>query len=360
MTRLITGMALAGAALLPVAAQAGDLETDFDRAFGNAARAPREVAVVRPPAAQVPVVQSPTPRPQVQAFALPQQMARSYSSPLEARIAALANQDHGRIGVAAIDLSSGRNLSVLGDQPFPLASTSKIAIAATFLAVVDAGRWRLSDQYPLMIPVPSRKYSSAVAPVRRGTMMSAQSLIELSLTRSDNHATDALLAAVGGPDAVTRWVRSTGVAGFRLDRDIATLVRDDGEFNPATSIDPRDSATPVAMTRLLAGLYGGQWLSPASRGVLIGAMERCETGRYRLRAQLPDNAWIAHKTGTLSNTASDVGIIRTPDGRAFAVAVSVTGQASRAERDARIAELGRSIYDGYLADGSSARSAAAR
>jgi beta-lactamase class A len=353
--RFIAALTLAGAALLPVAAQAGDLETDFDRAFGNAVRTPREVAVARPPVTQAPVV-----RPQVQAFALPQLIARSYSSPLEARIAGLINQDRGRIGVAAIDLSSGRSLAVLGDQPFPLASTSKIAIAATFLAGVDAGRWRLSDQYPLMIPVPSRKYSSAVAPVRRGTMLSAQSLIELSLTRSDNHATDALLAAVGGPEAVTRWVRSTGVSGFRLDRDIATLVRDDGEINPATAIDPRDSASPVAMTRLLAGLYGGEWLTPASRGVLIGAMERCETGRYRLRAQLPDNAWIAHKTGTLSNTASDVGIIRTPDGRAFAVAVYVTGQGSRAERDARIAELGRTIYDGYLAEGSSNRRAASR
>ena len=77
----------------------------------------------------------------------------------------------GRIGVAAYDLKSGRSIAVLGDQPFPMASTSKVAIAATFLEMVDAGRVRLSDMYPMMVPVPSRKFSSSVAPVRAGRLL---------------------------------------------------------------------------------------------------------------------------------------------------------------------------------------------
>lgn len=344
---LFASLALAGSVFAPVAAQANDLEADFDRAFGTSMRAPREVA---PP----PPERTPTPT-----FAIPQVQPRGYASSLEAMVARVAPQDQGRIGVAAMDLATGRTISVLGEQPFPLASTSKIAIVAAFLQGVDDGRWRLTDQFPLMVPQPSRRFSSATAPVRPGTMMSAQSLIELTITRSDNQATDALLAAVGGPAAVNRWMRQVGISNFRIDRDIATLVRDDGEVNPAVAIDPRDSASPLAMTRLLAGLYRGEFLSASSRSILLGAMERCETGRYRLRAQLPSGTWVAHKTGTLSNTASDVGIIRTPDGRAFAVAVYVTGQGSRANRDARIAEIGRTIYDGYLAEPASTRRAAA-
>ena len=50
--------------------------------------------------------------------------------------------------------------------------------------------------------------------------------------------------------------------------------------------------------------------------VLLSAMERCVTGRRRLRGQLPEDARVLHKTGTLNNTSSDVGIIHTPDGRA--------------------------------------------
>jgi beta-lactamase class A len=272
----------------------------------------------------------------------------------------LASPDLGRIGVAAIDFSTGQTISVLGDQPFPMASTSKIAIVATFLDGVDSGRFRLSDQYPLLVPVPSKKYSTLVAPVRQGQSLSAQSLIELTIARSDNQATDALLAAVGGPAAVNRWMRNAGIADFRLDRDIATLVRDDGAVNPATTIDLRDSATPLAMTRLLAALYRGELLSPSSRNVLIGAMERCVTGKRRIPGQLPAEAWVAHKTGTLSNTSSDVGLVRTPDGRTFAVAVYVTGQGGKTNRDAKIAAITRALYDGYRAEGSSFRRTAQR
>jgi beta-lactamase class A len=285
---------------------------------------------------------------------------RAYPTPLDARVASLASGEQGRIGVAALDLGTGRSVSVLGNQPFPMASTSKVAIVATFLDGVDQGRFRLTDQYPLMIPVPSRKFDGPVAPVRAGSMLSAENLIELALTRSDNHATDALLAVVGGPQAVNRWLRRAGLSELHIDRDIATLVRDDGAVDPARTVDTRDSATPLGMVRLLSGLYRGEWLSASSRAVLFGAMERCRTGAHRIRALLPEDARIAHKTGTLYNTSSDVGIFHMPDGRAIAVAIYVTGQGGKPNRDARIAEIARALYDGYGADSGGLRYATAR
>lgn len=340
-TRVIGTLALAGSLIAPAAARADSLETAFDRTFGTELRAPRAVPST------------------TQAW-VPAPSTSNYGDSFEARLASYADAGQGRIGVAAVDLGSGRAVSVLGDQPFPMASTSKIAIVATFLDGVDRGRWSLNDQYPLMVPVPSARFSSAVAPVRRSTSMSARGLIELAITRSDNQATDALLAAVGGPAAVNRWMRTSGLGGLRLDRDIATLVRDDGEFNPAQTIDVRDSATPMAMVQLLAGLYEGRWLTPESRAVLIGAMERCVTGKNRMRALLPEDARVAHKTGTLANTASDVGIIHTPDGRAIAVAIYVTGQGNKANRAARIASIARLVYDGYQTESSSLRRSASR
>ena len=333
MKRLLTALALAGAAAVPSQVLAGDLEQAFDRAFGAAPAAPH----LKAPAA------------------LPK-----YSSPLEGRLASVASAAQGRIGVAAVDLATGQGVSVLGDQPFPLASTSKIAIVATFLEGVDQGRYHLSDRFPLMVPVPSRKFSGPVAPVRPGAVLSAEELINLAITRSDNHATDALLAAIGGPQTVDRWLRRAGVVGMRIDRDITTLVRDDGAVNPATTIDPRDSTTPQAMTVLLAGLYQGRWLSQSSRDVLLGAMSHCQTGLHRMRAALPDEALIGHKTGTLANTSSDVGIIRTPDGRTLALAIYVTGQGSKPGRESRIVQITRAVYDGYQSGGQAGEDIASR
>lgn len=342
-SRIVAALAAASALALPGAARADNFESEFDKLFGKDLRAPREVtSPVRP-------------------FVAPARPATTvYGGGLEATVASLANAAQGRIGVAAMDLGTGRTVAVLGDQPFPMASTSKIAIAATYLDLVDQGKLKLSDRFPLMHPRPSARFSTPVAPVRPGAMLSAQGLIELSITRSDNPATDALLAAVGGPAAVNRWLRKAGLSGMRLDRDIATLVRDDGEFNPATTVDSRDSATPLAMVQLLSGLHEGRWLSSSSRSVLLGAMARCVTGKRRLPAKLPPEARVAHKTGTLNNTSSDVGIIHTPDGRSIAIAVYVTGQGGKANREYRIASISRAVYDGYLTESSSLRRTASR
>lgn len=322
--RVFAGIALAaatfGATSAPAQAQTS-FEGAFDSALGTQVRAPRD-------------------------------FAPDYSNPLVALVAQIADGSSGRIGVAAIDLSTGEEVAILGDQPFPMASTSKIAIAATYLEGVDRGRWSLSSEFPLLIPVASRPFSSSVAPVRRGEYMNAHQLIELMITRSSNPATDALLAAVGGPSAVNDWARRAGIQNFNLTRDIATLVRDDGEVNPALRIDVRDSATPRDMVNLLAGIYQGKWLSASSRQVIIGAMERCRTGTARIPGQMPGGVRVAHKTGTLSNTSSDIGIITGPDGRSIAVAIYVTGQGGKANRDAKIATLARTLYDGY---GESAR-----
>ncbi|MBW8784342.1 MAG: serine hydrolase [Novosphingobium sp.] len=309
--RVIGLAAIVAGVLTPAAAGASDLEQAFDQTFGGELRAP----------------QAP--------------------SPFERQLTSLAEASEGRIGVAALDLSSGQSVQVLGDQPFPLASTGKVAIVATFLDGVDHGRFQLTDQYPLMLPIPSRKFAGSSAPVRPGAMLPALNLIELALTRSDNHATDGLLAAIGGPQAVDRWLAKTGNSGIRLDRNIATLVRDDGVINPATTVDVRDSTTPLAMVRLLAGLYQGEWLTPASREVLLGAMSRCQTGIRRMKAGIPEDSLVGHKTGTLANTSSDVGIIRTPDGRTVALAIYVTGQGGKPGREARIANIAHAVWQGF-------------
>jgi beta-lactamase class A len=316
---LSAALALSIGLASPVQARDGaGIEVAFDQAFGTGTRAPKDFA----------------PR---------------FDSPLAQQIAMLAEGSKGRIGVAAIDLATGQEVAVLGDQRFPMASTSKIAIAATYLEGVDKGRWTLNSEWPLMVPVSSRPFSSAIAPVKAGQAMRAAQLIDLMITRSSNPATDALLAAVGGPAAVNDWARRAGIQEFELTRDIATLVRDDGERDPAVHIDLRDSASPRAMVQLLSGLHQGKWLTPASRAVIVQAMENCRTGTRRIPALLPGGVTVAHKTGSLNNTSSDIGIITMPDGRALAVAIYVTGQGTRSNREARIASIARGIFDGYAA-----------
>lgn len=317
LSALATGLAAVLALVAaPASAQSNELQSSFDNAFGTEVRQPQSFEAI-------------------------------YASSFGQRIAELADPSQGRIGVAAVDLATGEQIMVLGDQLFPMASTSKIAVAATFLEMVEQGRYSLNSEFPLLLPERSARFSSAKAPVRPGQYMPAIDLIEIMITRSSNPATDALLAAVGGPSAVNDWVRRQGIQNFSINRDIATLVRDDGEFNPAHHIDKRDAATPRAMAQLLAGLYRGDFLSDESRRVLLGAMSRTVTGKRRIPAHIPLEARVSHKTGSLNNTSSDIGIIECPDGRAIAVAIYVTGQGTKLAREERIAAIARALYDGF-------------
>jgi len=279
---------------------------------------------------------------------------------IQQQVTAIARQGQGRIGVAAMDLDGGGQILVKGDQPFPMASTAKIAIAATFLKGVEEGRFRLDQEFPMMMRVRESGMRSAAAPLTAGNLLTAQTLIEMMITRSNNEATDGLLAAIGGPAAVNRFLATAGISGQQLDHTMATLVRDDGAIDPARVIDVRTSSTPRAMLALLAALDKGNILNPTSRAVLLGTMTRTTTGSRRIRAGLPAGTVVAHKTGTLSGVTDDVGIIRMPDGRHVALVVFVTGPEGHRAHDGLISQITSVVYNGYLAAPSSPLGSPAR
>ena len=108
----------------------------------------------------------------------PQDFNAVYDNPLEEQIARLADGSRGRIGVYAIDLSSGQEIDVLADQRFPMASTSKVAIAAVYLAGVDAGKWSLTSEWRL--------------PRRGGEYLTAQRHIDLMISNIPEDMQDVI------------------------------------------------------------------------------------------------------------------------------------------------------------------------
>jgi beta-lactamase class A len=73
---------------------------------------------------------------------------------IQQRVASIVAAARGRVGVAAMDLDGGGQVLINGDMPFPMASTAKVAVAATFLQMVEQGKFRLDQQLPMMMPVP--------------------------------------------------------------------------------------------------------------------------------------------------------------------------------------------------------------
>jgi beta-lactamase class A len=303
----------------------------------------------------------------------------------EAEIARIALTAGGEVGVAASHLESGLTLSLNERVMFPMASTFKIAVAGTVLARIDAGGLAL-DQIVAVDPalVLSSEGIAEIFPFV-GVSASVRNLIESMLTRSDNTATNVLVALVGGPTAVNAWVRSIGVEDMRIDADTIGIVRRffalpataeslDAQLqklfaanpslaelgskpNDAFDNDPRDSTTPAAMVVLLSKIVGAHLLSPSSTEVLLGSMQRCITGLKRLRGRLPPETEVKDKTGTLGGSVNDVGIITLPGAQSrIVIAVYVKKSAKPiAERERAIAEIARIVYDYMLIEGARSR-----
>jgi beta-lactamase class A len=296
-------------------------------------------------------------------------------SAVEQELRRLASASDGVFGVAASWVGGAPLLAVNGDVRFPMASTFKVAVAATILAKVDSGRLQLSQ----MVEVPPDLYveSDIIASrlIHPGVVLSVHNLLELMLTESDNTATDVLVKLAGGPAAVTAWLQQHGIKDQRVDRDTSGLIRDfyslgpgsiqsalaaaekvnphldDLESKPNTIFDddPRDTSTPLAMLSLLNLLFDGGALSRERTQDLVDIMIRCRTGEGRIKGLLPAGTQVAHKTGTIGGTLNDVGVITLPDGRRLVVAVFIKKSAQPfVERERLIAEVARTIRDAFL------------
>src|SRR5262249_52732450 len=113
--------------------------------------------------------------------------------------------------------------------------------------------------------------------------------------------------------------------------------------------DPRDTATPSGMTRLLVRFSKGELLSKDSTELLRDALRRCKTGDRRIRALLPPGTQVFDKTGTAGRSANDVGLVRLPDGRELAIAIFVKSSTKPQEaREKTIAAIARAAYEGFV------------
>lgn len=236
---------------------------------------------------------------------------------------ALEARFDARLGVYAVDTGSGREIVHRADELFPMCSTFKALGVAAVLDRTPAAH--LDDRV---------RYAAAdlleYAPIAEQnvtTGMTIRELCDASIRYSDNTAANLLLADLGGPAEVTRFVRELGDPVTRLDRT-------EPELNTAVPGDERDTTSPRAIAGLYRELVLGERLDPADRDLLTGWLVGNTTGAEEIRAGLP-TAWrVGDKTGSGSyGTANDVAVAWPPDRAPVVVATLSTRPARDAVAD---------------------------
>ena len=122
-----------------------------------------------------------------------------------------------RLGIFAIDTGSGRTPSHRADERFLMCSTFKGVLVAQVPARVDTDKEQLDrlvhyTEKDLIFTSPVTKANLA-----RG-VMSVGELCQATLEESDNTAAILLMRSVGGPAALTQFLRGLGDTVTRSDR----------------------------------------------------------------------------------------------------------------------------------------------
>ena len=315
-------------------------------------RTPRQRPVQQRPAQQRPV-QAPA------AAAVPQIAPETLAAQrsLAERIEQLARNFDGEVGIAVRDVETGWTTSWNGTRYFPQQSVSKFWVAINTLQAVDAGQIDLSEQVTLRRQDLTLFHQPIAQQIDEdGFTTTLEDLLFRAMTRSDNTANDFLLRRSGGPESVRALFQRHAIQGVRFgpgERVMQTQIAG-LQWSPAYSTgnafyraranvpidrrrelfnqyvaDPVDGATPEGLVAGLARLRRGELLSPRSTERLLSIMSRTRTGPQRLTGGLAEGWRIAHKTGTgqvLGSTQTgynDIGIITSPDGRHYALAVMI-------------------------------------
>lgn len=255
------------------------------------------------------------------------------------------------VGVS-ISANNGKDtLSFNGDRHFPLQSVFKFHIALVTLSQIDKGKFSLHQKITIkkkdLLP---NLYSPIRDKYPDGTTLPLSEIIEYTVAKSDNVGCDLLLKLIGGPQAVENYFIKHNF------KDISIKINEDTQ-QANWDLQFQNWTTPKAANEVLATFYYNKTklLSKKSHAFIWKVMKATETGKDRLRGQLPNNTIVAHKTGSsgtnkegITAAVNDIGIVFLPNGKNYFISVFITNSKEDADTNAKIiANISKVIWEHF-------------
>jgi beta-lactamase class A len=269
---------------------------------------------------------------------------------LQQKIRGIAAEAHGKVSVACALPGTPLNCDLNPTAHPPMQSVFKLPLGLTILHQVEQGKYSLDQPIrflpeDLILPKPysplQDKYPNADVDVPLRT------LLQMTVSLSDNTAADVLLRLAGGTKVVNDYVASLGVTGFELKDGERALHRE-------MPLQYRNWFAPQGAVQLLRRISDHSPLTREHTALLLEWMVPAKPSG-RLDGDLPAGTKVAHKSGSsdvdngVAHAFNDIGLIALPDGRQLAIAVFVTDStADEKTRMKVIARIGRAAYDAAM------------
>jgi beta-lactamase class A len=238
--------------------------------------------------------------------------------------------ERGVVGVSLYGPHDGR-WSHNGARAFRAASTVKIPLMIEVMRGVDRGDWALSDRQTINAADKARG-SGVLAQLHDGLEVTLADLLYLTISISDNTATNLLIRRVGMP-AVNATMRELGMRGSNLGREM--------KGRPAVAGEIENMATPDDYALVTRAILEQRAASPSACDTMVALLEQQQNAR-RIARFLPEDGGLrwGSKTGSISGVTNDVGFVSAPAGT-LVIAVFCEGFPDQHAGEALIGELTR-------------------
>jgi len=245
----------------------------------------------------------------------------------------------GILGVYVQDLKTRRSLSIRGDEPFPTASSIKIAVLYELYRQAAEGKIELGEA--TRPPSPRVRGGGVLQELGDQVSLSWRDLACLMLAFSDNEATNVLIRKLG-MDAVNRRLDALGFKQTRLRRQMMDLE--------AARRGDENVSTPAELARLMVTLRDGDALDPARAKDMreVASLPRWDTtsSRPAFLSALPEGVKVLEKSGELEGVRASVAVVELAR-RPYVAAIMTTHLRRDADGDALVREISAALYDTF-------------
>lgn len=242
-------------------------------------------------------------------FSLPlsaQLPAERRDSVLEARLAALASEVRGTVGIYVRHLETGRTAELNADSVFPTASMIKVPILTATYDAIDRGALSFDSMLVYLDSLDYTDEADILALVEDSSRIALGRVVMLMITMSDNTASLWLQSLAGTGTRVNEWLAVNGFDSTRVNSRTPGRQEIWKKYGWGQT-------TPREMARLVMMIREGKAVSQAASEEMYRVLTRIYWNAYAL-SQLPPWVQAASKQGAVDRSRSEVVLVNAPSG----------------------------------------------
>lgn len=269
---------------------------------------------------------------------------------LRQQLSQIISSKNATVGLSIKGIEDKDTLSINGNLKVPMMSVFKFHIALTVLDKVDQGKLSLTQEIFIK---KKDLHEDTWSPMREdypdgNVNLTLDKVLRYTISHSDNNGCDILIDLLGGTKEVQKFINKQGIKDFVIKVNEQQMRTWENLYVNTT--------TPLETTALLEKFFKGQILKESTTKYLYQIMVETSRGLTWMKAGLPKNTELAHRTGmsgtndaNLRVAMNDIGIVKLPNGKHFILSVYLKNITEKQEDTEKIiADITKATWDYFI------------